>query len=400
MCPNWTQGGHSVKKVVLGICAFLLCLNISACNSTQTNPSGSNMETTASPLSDVYPTEIKAIMSTAQELNAQVFEPDFSYSNNLLYRFEGAVSGFGIDESDGIPFFMVETEFGPVCVKNPVVQNEDIDPDIRSQYEVSDRLTFAEFYADYAGYDEKNGYPYFILGDAWYLGYCMRETAIEKKDIQTLTANFTPDVFPSFALDIYPEDTPEAPQNIYLANTDADNLKNNIYTLTGVVSNNRMKQADALTQVRTATITTLDGDAVLIDQTGEFYGAPLRSMYMPPKNNTFVKAYVQYLGYSEEHGKALFAIDSSIAKEKITDRRSSINSENLNLLTKSDYDKIEVGMTLQQVEDTLNCRGIRSSSYENALGEAEIYEWPKDRGSIISVIFVNGTVSSKSQIGF
>ena len=36
------------------------------------------METTASPLSDVYPTEIKAIMSTAQELNAQVFEPDFA----------------------------------------------------------------------------------------------------------------------------------------------------------------------------------------------------------------------------------------------------------------------------------------------------------------------------------
>ena len=102
--------------------------------------------------------------------------------------------------------FMVETEWGTVRVENPVVSNEEIDPDIRAQYDVSDKVRSAKFYASYAGYDQDKQCPYFTLGDAWCLGYTIREAAIQKKDLETLIENYTPDTFPSFALDIYPED--------------------------------------------------------------------------------------------------------------------------------------------------------------------------------------------------
>lgn len=391
--------GTNMKRLSVSICALLVCLNMSACDVVQANtPTPSVGTTSSAPISDVYPTQIESIISETQDLNEQVFAPDFTPSSAAAYAFEGSVSDFSTNESNIVTSFMVETEWGAVRVENPVVSNEEIDPDIRAQYDVSDKVRSAKFYASYAGYDQDKQCPYFTLGDAWCLGYTIRETAIQKKDLETLIENYTPDTFPSFALDIYPEDAPEAPEVLYSASTQED-CKDKVYTLTGIVSNNRMEELDALTQVRTATITTTLGEAVLIDQSGEFYGAPLRSMYMPPKNNSFVKAYVQYLGYSEEYGKPTFAIDGTIAKEKITDHRSSINEENLSLLTISDYNDIQIGMTLQQVEDTLNCAGTRSSSYESSLGNGELYEWEKDRDSIISVILVNGTVSSKSQVG-
>ena len=144
-----------MKRLSVSICALLVCLNMSACDVVQADtPTPSVGTTSSAPVSDVYPTQIESIISETQELNEQVFAPDFTPSSAAAYAFEGSVSDFSTNESNIVTSFMVETEWGTVRVENPVVSNEEIDPDIRAQYDVSDKVRSAKFYASYAGYDQ------------------------------------------------------------------------------------------------------------------------------------------------------------------------------------------------------------------------------------------------------
>ena len=68
--------------------------------------------------------------------------------------------------------------------------------------------------------------------------------------------------------------------------------------------------------------------------------------------------------------------------------------KNISAVTLENYEKIENGMSLAQVEDILG-KGNLSAN----IGEASIFSWPGGGFSSISVTFTDNEVSSKMQIG-
>lgn len=70
------------------------------------------------------------------------------------------------------------------------------------------------------------------------------------------------------------------------------------------------------------------------------------------------------------------------------------SEKNISAVTLENYEKIEDGMTLSQVEDILG-KGDLSAN----IGETSIFSWPGGGFSSISVTFTDDKVSSKLQIG-
>ena len=66
-------------------------------------------------------------------------------------------------------------------------------------------------------------------------------------------------------------------------------------------------------------------------------------------------------------------------------------------LSSLEYDQIEIGMTLQEVEAITGFSGSEVSASANATGEVSCYEW-EGKNIVISVYFTNDKVTHKSKV--
>lgn len=69
-----------------------------------------------------------------------------------------------------------------------------------------------------------------------------------------------------------------------------------------------------------------------------------------------------------------------------------------NLVTKEMYDKVEIGMTLEQVKNILG-EGEETVNSETAGIATTCYQWANDDGSNIQIIFQDGVVNTMAQAG-
>ena len=71
-------------------------------------------------------------------------------------------------------------------------------------------------------------------------------------------------------------------------------------------------------------------------------------------------------------------------------------------VSRENYERIQTGMTLQQVQDIMGNRGVTSEGVAGAIGDlagsASVYRWV-DENRAITVTFINGKVVSKGSEG-
>ena len=396
----------NTRIIAMSVLASLAITSLAGCSAEQPPARVSEHVQTAGAIQSapkVYPSTADDIIgSEAKKLTEDLFKAETIEEKYGKYYYFDGTAGESLTVAKNekeLPSFMVDTSFGKVCVLNPYIDASGVDPDINALFTPPNQGDSGTFYCLYGGYDAELGVPWFELGGALFVGFSIYNTAIEKRDVKTLVDQYTPEVFPEFALDIYAEDTEEAPETVYTTPAEENGLGGTVYTLTGVVTDNRSEEIDGRV-VRNAIVKTQYGEAMIVDLTGDTIGAPLRAMYKPPKTNKFVKVYAEYVGFSNVYDTACFYIDGEIVRQEITKRWDEINRKNLKSLYIWDYEAIKTGMTLEEVEDTLRCKGSRTSSVTNELGEAEMYEWKKDTGTVISVIFVDGKVSKNRNTDF
>lgn len=138
---------------------------------------------------------------------------------------------------------------------------------------------------------------------------------------------------------------------------------------------------------------------------------------LPKQVGEQVRVYAQYTGYSEKQKIACAFLGDNDYFAKLYDTTSAQEQENITrdamqksaqtsfaeyqqareALSSLEYDQIEIGMTLQEVEAITGFSGSEVSASANATGEVSCYEW-EGKNIVISVYFTNDKVTQKSKV--
>lgn len=132
---------------------------------------------------------------------------------------------------------------------------------------------------------------------------------------------------------------------------------------------------------------------------------------MPKDVGSEVSVYAQYVGYSDAVSMACANYGNSDYFAGCLSNSGSITAASIDYFSKeadrqqkmrdamasTSYDKINVGMTLKEVQSTLGFDGEEKYTSDDASGKIQEYRWDNDR-LMISVWFKDGVAYKKNKV--